>query len=126
MSGSIANDALRFIGAGAVNTALTAGVYAGGQTVLTPTQAYALAWAIGLAFVMTVYPNKVFPGGHRSFKDRVALAMVTLFVFCVGIVMIRMLAPPLGPMLAFFVALPVTTVLNFALSRVIIRRARSG
>lgn len=59
-------DAVRFLVAGSLNTALTSLVYFAGLAVLPSGLSYAIAWLAGLLFVMVLYPERVFPGGRTA------------------------------------------------------------
>jgi putative flippase GtrA len=116
-------DALRFLVFGAINTAVTSAIYIWGLTVFPPTLSYAIAWLVGIVFVVTVYPSIVFPGGHGSLIDRSGIGMVTIVVFLIGLVVLHFLTKSLGDIPAFVVTLALTMFLNFSLSRLIMRRS---
>lgn len=119
----IGGDAARFLVAGGLNTALTSIVYFAGLTVLSSSLSYGLAWLVGLVFVMTFYPDRVFPGGRTGFADRLAIGGSIVVVFVIGLVILRVLESALqNTALAFFVTLATTTILNFVISRWILRR----
>jgi len=120
----LAADATRFLVAGAVNTALTSAIYLALLMVTTPSVAYAIAWLVGLGFVMIVYPDRVFVGGSRSGKARIALGAMTLAVFLAGLLTLRALVSVTeAPRLSFFATLAFTTLLNFLAGRLLLRRA---
>jgi putative flippase GtrA len=120
----LSRDALRFLVAGGINTALTSLVYIVGLTFLPPAVSYALAWLCGLALVMVFYPRAVFPGGRRAVADRLAIGASTVVVFLIGLAALELLRRAFSnPVAAFFVTLALTTVLNFSFSRWIIRRS---
>jgi putative flippase GtrA len=115
-------DALRFLAAGAINTGLTAAVYFAGLPFMPPTAAYALAWGVGLCFVMIFYPDRVFVGGRRSLRTRLLFGALTVAVFLVGMVTLRLLVPIFGDArIAFVVTLALTTGLNFLGGRALSR-----
>ncbi|MDG4876469.1 hypothetical protein P9273_15340 [Mesorhizobium sp. WSM4935] len=117
------SDAIRFLMAGGLNTALTSAVYFAGLTILPSGISYTIAWLVGLAFVMMFYPDRVFPGGRTGFADRLAVGGSVALVFVVGLITLRLLERALqSRAAAFFVTLVVTTVLNFLVSRWILRR----
>jgi putative flippase GtrA len=119
----IGADVIRFLVAGGLNTALTSIVYFVGLTVLPSGLSYALAWLAGLAFVMMFYPDRVFPGGRTGIADRLAIGGTIAFVFVIGLVSLHILESALqNTTSAFFITLAVTTILNFTVSRWILRR----
>jgi len=119
-SDGVAADGLRFLAAGAINTALTAAVYFLCLPYMSPTAAYAIAWLVGICFVMIVYPDRVFVGGRRTWRARLLFGALTLTVFLLGIVTLRWLVQSTGDArLAFLVTLVLTTALNFLGGRAI-------
>lgn len=117
------SDALRFVVAGVANTGLTLVVYQLLLLALSPSFAYISAWFAGLALVAVVYPNKVFKGGRRGTNDRLLLAACYGGTFISGFVLLQALqALGLSPRLVIFVVIAATTVINFLLSRKILRR----
>lgn len=116
-------DAARFVAAGIVNTAMTLVVYEIALFLMPPTAAYALSWCAGLAFLLILYPSRVFPGGSRRAIDLIILAASYIAVFLAGLAILAALTKATAaPRLAIVAALTVTTVLNFALARTILRR----
>ena len=77
----VGSDALRFLVAGGLNTALTTLVYFAGLLVASPGVSYTIAWLVGLAFVMIFYPDRVFVGGDTSPKARLMLGVVVIGVY---------------------------------------------
>lgn len=119
----IGGDALRFLVAGALNTALTSVVYFVGLLLLPSSASYAIAWLIGLAFVMVFYPDRVFPGGRTRLADRLTVGGSVAAVFVAGLATLHFLEQALqSRALAFFSTLAFTTILNFLVSRWILRR----
>jgi putative flippase GtrA len=120
-------DAVRFIAAGVVNTAISLAVYEIALFLMPPAPAYALSWCAGLAFLLVVYPSRVFPGGSRRAVDLIVLAASYIVVFLVGLAVLAAVAKATAaPRLAIVAALITTTLLNFALSRAILRRRGAG
>lgn len=116
-------DAVRFLVAGGLNTALTSLVYFAGLAVLPSGLSYAIAWLAGLLFVMVLYPERVFPGGRTGFADRLALGGSIIVVFLIGLASLHFLRSILQKTAAaFFITLAITTILNFLISRWILRR----
>ncbi|MBZ9819644.1 hypothetical protein [Mesorhizobium sp. CA4] len=119
----IGSDAIRFLAAGGLNTALTSGVYFAGLTIVSSGVSYTIAWLAGLAFVMVFYPDRVFPGGRTGFADRLAVGGSVAVVFVAGLATLHFLERALqSQAAAFFATLVVTTMLNFLVSRWILRR----
>lgn len=119
----VSADLVRFLIAGAANTALTSAIYFLGLLALTPSVAYAVAWLAGIAFVMWVYPDHVFVGARASLSRRMLLGATIVAVFLLGVAVLNAALSMTGrPDLAFAVALGTTMILNFALSRLLIRR----
>lgn len=120
---TLLSDAARFIVAGVVNTALTLVVYQALLLVMTPSLAYAGSWVAGLIYVAVVYPDKVFKNGRRGLNDRLALAGSYIAMFLLGLLLLQLLqAAGITPSLAIFAVVGTTTVMNFLLSRTILRR----
>lgn len=114
---------LRFLIAGALNTALTSLIYFAGLMILPSGISYTIAWLAGLAFVMAFYPDRVFAGGRSGFADRVAVGGSVVAVFVAGLATLHLLERMLqSRAAAFFATLAVTTILNFLASRWILRR----
>jgi putative flippase GtrA len=119
----IGSDTARFLVAGGINTALTSVVYFTGLTLLPPAAAYTLAWLTGLVFVMAFYPDRVFLGGRTGVTDRLAIGGSIAVVFVIGLAILHVLESALqSTPVAFFVTLASTTILNFVISRWILRR----
>ncbi len=119
----LSGDAIRFVIAGVANTGLTLVVYQLLLFALSPSLAYIAAWLAGLVFVAVVYPNKVFKGGRQGTGDRLLLAACYCAVFLSGLLLLQALqALGLSPRLAIFVVIIATTLINFFLSRGVLRR----
>lgn len=116
----VAADGLRFLAAGAINTGLTAAVYFMGLPFMSPSVAYAVAWLVGIGFVMIVYPDRVFVGGRRTWRARLLFGALTMAVFAVGLVTLRWLVEAgSDARIAFLGTLVLTTTLNFLGGRAI-------
>jgi len=119
----LTGDAVRFLVAGGLNTALTSLVYFIGLTVVPSGVSYTMAWLAGLAFVMMYYPERVFLGGRTGIADRLAMGASVIAVFLIGLASLHLLERALkNATAAFFITLVMTTILNFAISRWILRR----
>ncbi len=123
----IVRDASRFLLAGSANAALTFAAYQLLLFVLAPGLAYTGAWMCGLAFVVAVYPSKVFPDGRTGRGARTGMALSYIVVFGIGIVTLEALER-LGvpPRLAIVLVMMVTTVANFAIGRTLLRGPAFG
>lgn len=122
---SFRNDALRFLVAGGLNTALTSAVYFLAALTLTPPLAYAIAWAVGIVFVGIVYPDRVFPGGQSGIADRTWLVASTATVFFLGLVAFNFLLVATGDhRVAFVLTLLLTMSMSFLAARFILRRGK--
>ncbi|TPM10060.1 hypothetical protein FJ960_04855 [Mesorhizobium sp. B2-3-11] len=116
-------DAVRFLVAGGLNTALTSLIYFAGLVVLPSGLSYTIAWLAGLLFVMMFYPERVFLGGRTGFADRLAMGGSIIVVFLIGLASLHFLRSiQQKTAIAFFLTLAVTTILNFLISRWILRR----
>jgi putative flippase GtrA len=118
-------DAGRFLVAGTCNALLSLAVYQAALFVARPAISYFTAWIAGIAFLVIVYPNKVFPGGRQGTKDRFYLAISYIGVFFLGLFFLEALVKlSAAPRLAILGTLVLTTAINFVLSRLILRRRR--
>jgi putative flippase GtrA len=73
----------RFAAAGLGNTLLTIFVYQLAVTVTSPLTAYVLAWCVGIAIVMSVYPKLVFKR-EASLLNAGVMGAIYLVAFVVG------------------------------------------
>lgn len=116
-------DALRFLIAGGLNTALSYLVYLALLLVVNYQWAYALSWVFGLLLVILFYPSKVFVGSQNSFKKQIIVAGQYVLVFCLGLGLLSLLVDYLNvaAALAAIITMGVTTGLNFLLMRLLYR-----
>lgn len=116
-------DALRFVIAGGINTAISYGVYWLLLIWLSYQLAYALSWVFGLLLVVALYPSKVFVGSQNSRKKQLLVAAQYLVVFCAGLGLLSILVDYLSvpPAWAAIIVMVFTTVLNFGLMRLLYR-----
>jgi len=120
---NIKNDALRFLLAGSLNTALTSVAYFLCAIFLKPTTAYVIAWVIGIVFVAIVYPDRVFLGGRNDLASRLLLVALTTTAFFSGLVALDFLVRLTGDhRIAFLMTLFITVVINFFGGRFISRQ----
>ncbi len=111
-------ELLRFLLVGGINTLFTVLLYQFFVGIFSPTFSYALSWCIGMAFVLLTYPFFVFKGG----RIRAHKFLFTLLSYLVSFLLgwgITALCSTLGiyPRLIIFIALFVTTTLNFVLGK---------
>lgn len=115
-------DALRFFIAGAANTLFTTAVYQILLFFLPPSISYLVAWVVGFILVLTVYPEKVFPGGQKDFVSRVLFAIAYFAVFLAGLGLLHWLnAAGLSSRFSIFAALSFTSILNLFFGRLFLR-----
>lgn len=115
-------DAARFLVAGAINTTLTTAIYFTLQTTTSSTAAYTVAWLIGLVFVAAVYPDHVFRRHKNRPYERAVIAAIFLLTFVAGLFTLRELTYFCGSSsIAFAATVPLTTTINFFLSRIFLR-----
>ncbi|WP_185985340.1 GtrA family protein [Aureimonas mangrovi] len=120
---SFGADAARFLVAGGLNTLLTLVVYQALLFVVPHQAAYALAWASGIAFVMIVYPSRVFPRGRTGMSDRIALGASYAGMFLFGLALLEALTyAGVAPRLGILVVMVATTAANFIVGRLLLRR----
>ncbi|RRY06290.1 GtrA family protein [Brucella anthropi] len=113
-------DGVRFIGAGLVNTVLTFLVFQLLLWVMSPGRAYALAWLVGLAFVVSFYPGRVFSGGEKTWLQRSLMGVSYALVFVVGFFALKLLVyAGISSRIAILVVIVLTTAVNFVSGRLI-------
>jgi putative flippase GtrA len=116
-------DGVRFAFAGGANTALTLVVYQIAVGFTGPSLAYILSWAVGLAFVYYVYPERVFSGGRRDTMSRLALVANYVVAFGLGLIAVNAVSHYFGAdRIAIIAALALTTTYTFFSSRALLRR----
>jgi putative flippase GtrA len=116
-------DAIRFLVAGALNTALSYGVYWLLLIWLSYQAAYAMSWVFGLLLVVILYPSKVFVGSQNSRRKQLLVIGQYLVVFCAGLGLLAVLVDyfSIAPTWAAIVVMGFTTALNFGLMRLLYR-----
>lgn len=120
---SLHGDLIRFLVAGGLNTLLTLAVYQALLFAASPGIAYAIAWVVGILFVMIVYPSRVFPEGRTGMLDRVLLGCFYAVVFLLGLLLLNLLnSAKLHPRLSIFLVMAFTTGVGFIVSRTLLRR----
>ncbi len=116
-------DALRFLIAGSLNTALSYLVYFLLLLYVSYQWAYALSWVFGLLLVVILYPSKVFVGSQNSRKKQILVAGQYILVFCLGLVLLSLLVTYVEVPAAWaaIVVMGFTTIVNFILMRLLYR-----
>jgi putative flippase GtrA len=116
-------DALRFIIGGIANTAFTYVIFLLVLQVSSYTIAYCVSWAVGILFVVIVYPSRVFVGSKASPVKRVISGLQYILVFFLGLAFLRLLVEyfMLGREISMLATIVFTTVINFLLMRLIMR-----
>jgi putative flippase GtrA len=123
-SDTVAGDAVRFLLAGALNTGLTSAAYFAGLLVFSSSVSYALAWLLGFAITVTFYPDRVFLGSRATLEDRLNMGASILVVFSIGLATLHVLRGTLSSgVAAFLITLVATTILNFLITRKIMRKS---
>ena len=111
----------RFLIAGLTNTALSLGIFQVLVTFLDPAIAYSLCWLSGLLFVAITYPTFVFDV-HRNWANALALIIVYVSVFVLGLLLIRTSEVLLLNLrLGIFIVVIVTTTSNYVGCRLALR-----
>lgn len=123
-SNHIVLDALRFLLAGIVNTALTYLVYLFFLLYVSYQLAYALSWIFGLIIIAIFYPSKVFVGSDNSWKKVMLLMGQYGLVFACGLLSLKMLVHygGISPVISAVVVMVFTAGLNFILMRLLYRK----
>ena len=116
-----AADFLRFVAAGVGNTLATIAIYQLAVGWLGPVGAYALAWAIGIGLVATLYPRLVFQR-EGTVRNGAVMGAVYLVAFLLGLA-ITALAEMAGlhPRAIIFVSAAVTAAFSYLCGRALLR-----
>ncbi len=119
---SPSKSAQRYIAFGALNTLVTFLFYQIVVTFASPLVAFVVTWCLGIIFVVYFYPEFVF-GHDRNRKSMAVTGISYLLSFLVGIA-ISGLGPTFGidKRLIIVISIGITTLLNFALTRLLLRR----
>ena len=119
---NVAGDAFRFLIAGGFNVLLTLGVYQLCLLVWNHNISYSMSWAVGLVYLVLVYPNKVFPGGRSSPGKALVVVCSYLLVFSASLWSLNQIVGlGVNERLAIFFVLAISTVLNFISMRIVYR-----
>lgn len=125
MRAGLALDGFRFLVAGTVNTALTFAAYQGLLFFGSHQVSYALAWLCGLAFVIVVYPSRVFGNKSPTVNNLIGFALCYVGMFLLGLITLQLLTnAQVSARVAIVLVLVVTTSANFLIGRLIFRQTR--
>ena len=121
---TIANDGRRFAIAGILNSVLSIGLYQLLMCIMPATPAYTLTWVVGVVLVSLIYPGRVFSGVQQNRRNFAITAGVYVFSFLLGSVVV-FLADGIWPgnRLSVFVAILLSSALNFFTLRIWLRQA---
>ena len=118
----MARQGLRFLVAGLANTALTFTAYQIFLFLVPHQAAYALAWLCGIAFVVVIYPSRVFGKHNPTASSLVRLAMSYVAMFLLGLATLEVLTNAgMSPRIAVVLVLMATTAANFVVGRYLFR-----
>ncbi len=119
---NIMGDAFRFLIAGGINVLLTLGIYQICLLMWNHNISYSISWAVGLVYLVVVYPSKVFPGGKSSPGKALIVVYSYLLVFGASLWSLnQIVGVGVNERLAIFFVLAISTVLNFASMRIVYR-----
>lgn len=114
-------EASRFLVAGLCNTALTLAVYQIALYNFSQQVSYAVSWLCGLAFVVAVYPSRVFGNRAPTARSLVGFAICYFSIFIVGLAAIKLLScTNLPPRTVIVPVLAITTSANFLIGRIVL------
>lgn len=118
-------EIVRFLGAGAVNTLLTLGVYQGLLWFAHPQVAYLTSWLLGIVLVVVVYPRWVFRVPRVGARSGGLIVLSYLLSYGLSALALQGLTAftPLSPRLGVFGAIGVSTVSNYLFLRWAVRTA---
>lgn len=125
-SRTISGDGVRFILAGSLNTFLTLALYQALLLFINHQFAYAVSWIFGIAYLIVVYPSKVFSGSCLSWYKYTLMICVYILVFFLGLRALDLFVDAIGsPRIAIFFVMLTTTTANFLLMRLVFRAQSS-
>jgi putative flippase GtrA len=126
MTALIRSEALRFLIAGAINTAVTYVIYLALLTPLGYTLAYTVAYIAGIALAYTLNTRFVFRVRQRV-REMLLFPLVYAFQYLIGVVTLQLAINQLGipQKLALLASIGVTIPVTFLLSRFVLK-SRSG
>lgn len=122
-STGVIKDAVRFLIAGGLNTALSYLVFLLSLLLVGYQWAYAISWIFGLLLVVVFYPSKVFVGSENSRQRQLLVTVQYLLVFFAGLGFLSLLVDYLGigAAVAAIVTMGFTMGVNFLLMRLLYR-----
>ena len=119
----MAKEGFRFVVAGSINTVLTLAVYQLCLVFMSHEIAYGISWLLGIAFLVIVYPSKVFSHNNSSLTKKVFIALLYLITFILGLRLLNWLVLSGIPAeFAIFIVLAFAMIINFFGMRMILRR----
>src|SRR5262249_29848587 len=127
MTRGLSREALRFLVAGAFNTAVTYALSLGLLRLVDYTQAYTIAYAVGIAFAYFVGTGFVFRV-RRSVRGALSFPVVYLAQYLLGVLVLRLAVDTLGVAKPFALLIVIATTLpvTFVLSRWLLHAASGG
>lgn len=116
-----AAELLRFLAAGIGNTLVTIAIYQLTVGRLGPVAAYALAWAVGIGLVVTLYPRLVFRR-EGTVRNGATMGAVYLVAFGLGLAVTALSERAgLHPRAIIFVSAAVTAAFGYLCGRALLR-----
>lgn len=116
-------DIVRFLFAGGFNTLLTLCIYQLCLFIFDHNIAYSLSWLCGLLFVYFYYPSKVFPGSNPTPVMKILTVVIYLFVYLAGLFFLNVfIEKEIHERVAILFVIILSTLLNFCLMRLLLRR----
>ena len=106
-----------------INTGFTVLIYQGALFYFSTTASYVMAWAVGILFVIFVYPNRVFQVESPNLQHRLMLLLIYVLSFLVGLGIVNILSfNELVSRGAILVVLLSNFILNFFLSNYLLKK----
>lgn len=123
MQRNLTADGRRFITAGILNSLCSLMLYQLLMFVMPSSFAYSITWILVVGFVAVIYPRHVFAGARTDRYSMCLTALIYVASFGLGLGFITLLdqAWP-GNRLSIFAAMAFTTLFNFIMLSVFLRR----
>lgn len=116
-----ADKLVRFLLASVVNNLATVALYQGLLFAFSPTVSFVMAYAAGLLMVVFLYPQHVFRVAEPTRRDKLAILLVYLASFAVGLLIVRLMdGTELLARLSIFVVLISNFVINFGVTSLVL------
>lgn len=117
------SDGIRFLIAGGLNTLLTVFIYQLCLLFMRHEVAYGLSWFVGIAFLITFYPTRVFPDSNGTWIRKALISVLYILNFVISLWLLnQVVLYGIPPQLAIIIALIYTTTINFFGMRTILRK----